>query len=617
MLESLLGRDTTLVPLRGLLVSRTEGNAFFVEESVRSLADDGVLLGARGAYRLAKSGESVRVPPTVQAVLAARIDRLAPEDKELLQTAAVVGTQVSVAVLAAVTVRPADALADALARLQASECLYETSLPPDAEYAFKHALTHDVAYGSLLQDRRRALHARTLEALERLYPERSAEHVERLAHHAVRGEAWVRAVAYLRQAGTKATARSAYGQAMASFEQALDTLRHLPEGREQTEQACDLHLDASGASMPLGELAKSTSHARQAQALAESMGDERRLGWALAVLAHRAWYSGDSDLTLTMGQRALTIASSLRDAALERSASFPLGLLMQTTGNYGRAAELLSRTVEAVQGEQLHDRLYGAGTLRAVFARERLAWCLAELGEFAGASARGEQAVQIASEVDHHHSLVLAHRSLGFVALRRGDIVQAIGPLERAVELCRVIQARSVFDVAAAELGYAYALTGRLAEGVALIEEAMADPSATGTTNHSLLLAYLGEAHLVAGRRSDAMAVGWRAVDLARKQNERGNEGWALRLLGEIAARGEARDRTSAEEHYRRALVRADELGMRPLSAHCHLGLGKLFRHPRQRRQARQQLTTATAMYRDMDMPSWLERSEVETRELG
>jgi class 3 adenylate cyclase/tetratricopeptide (TPR) repeat protein len=617
MLESLLGRDTALAPLRRLLASRAEGNPFFVEESVRSLAEDGVLVGARGAYQLAKSGESVRVPPTIQVVLAERIDRLAPEDKELLQTAAVVGTEVPVAVLAAITERRSDALADALARLQASECLYETSLPPAAEYAFRHALIHDVVYASLLQDRRRALHARTVEALERLYPERLGEHVERLAHHAVRGEAWVPAVAYLRQAGTKATERSAYGQAMASFEQALDVLRHLPEGREQTEQACDLHLDASGALIPLGELARSTSHARQAEALAKAIGDERRLGWAQAVLAHRAWYSGDSDLTLAMGQRALTIASSLCDDALERSASFPLGLLMQTTGNYGRAAELLSRTVEAVQGNRVHYRLYGAGTLRAVFARERLAWCLAELGEFACASARGEQAVQIASEVDHHHSLVLAHRSLGFIALRRGDIVQAIGPLERAVKLCRAIQARSVFDVAAAELGYAYALTGRLPEGVALIEEALADPAATGTTNHSLLLAYLGEAHLLAGRSYDAIAVARRAVDLARNQNERGNEAWALRLLGEIVARGEGCDRRSAEEHYRQTLVRAEELGMRPLSAHCHLGLGKLFRHARQRRQARQQLTTATAMYRHMDMPFWLERSEVEMRKLG
>jgi predicted ATPase len=617
MLETLLGSDIALMPLRLLLTSRTGGNPFFVEESVRSLADDGVLVGSRGAYRLATSITSARVPVTVQAVLAARLDRLAPEDKELVQTAAVVGTEVPVAVLAAVTETSQDVLTDALARLQATEFLYETSPPPDAAYAFKHALTHEVAYGSLLQDRRRAVHARAVEAVERLYPERLAEHVERLAYHAVRGQAWGRALTYLRQAGKKATERSAHGQAVASFEQALDALRHLPESRERGEQASDLHLEASGALVPSGELARSISHARQAEAIAAAVGDQRRQGWALAVHAHRAWYSGDSDRTLEIGQRALAIAIDLKDVALEASATFSLGLLSQTRGEYARAAGHLRRTVEALKGDRLHDRHEGSGTLRAVFSRERLAWCLAELGEFSEATARAEEAVQIASEVDHHHSLVLAYRSLGFVAIRRGDIIQAIGPLERAVELCRVILTRSLFDVAAAELGHAYALTGRVAEGVVLIEEAVANPAATGTTNHPLLLTFLGEAHLVAGRSRDAFTVARRAVALARKQKERGNEGWALRLLGEIAATAEPPDGDSAEEHYRRALIRADELRMRPLSAHCHLGLGKLFRRAGQHQQARQQLTAATALYREMDMSFLREKTEAEIRELA
>ena len=247
LLETLLGGDAGLEPLKRLLLARTEGNPFFLEESVRSLVDDGVLVGERGAYRLVKTPKTVHVPATVQAILAARIDRLPPEDKDLLQTASVIGTDVPLAVLAGVAGEPADALAEGLARLQAAEFLYETSLFPDVEYTFKHALTHEVAYGSLLQDRRRALHARTVAAIEDLYPERLAEHVERLAHHALRGEAWDKAVRYLRQAGAKAMERSAYREAAASFDQALDALRHLPESRAWTEQAIDLHLDAGGA----------------------------------------------------------------------------------------------------------------------------------------------------------------------------------------------------------------------------------------------------------------------------------------------------------------------------------------------------------------------------------
>ena len=177
-------------------------------------------------------------------MLAARIDRLPPEDKALLQTASVDREgRARSPLLQAIAELPEDALRRGLARLQAAEFLYEAGLFPDLEYTFKHALTHEVAYGSLLQDRRRALHGQIVEAIERLYPDRLAEHVERLAHHAFRGEAWDKAVTYLRQAGAKAFARSAHREAVAYFEQALAALTHLPETRETLEQAIDLRFD--------------------------------------------------------------------------------------------------------------------------------------------------------------------------------------------------------------------------------------------------------------------------------------------------------------------------------------------------------------------------------------
>ncbi len=607
LLEALLGGDAGLAPLKRLLIARTEGNPFFLEESVRSLVDDGVLAGERGAYRPATAFEHVQMPATVRAILAARIDRLTADDKDLLQTAAVVGTDVPVAVLAAVAGGPADALPAGLARLQTAEFLYEARLFPDAGYTFKHALTHEVAYGSLLQERRRALHARIVEAIEGLYSERLAEHVERLAHHALRGETWEKAAAFFHQAGRKAAERSAYREATSCFEQALDALRHLPQKPEWQARAIDLNLDASRALMILGERAKSVDHARQAEALAESLGDERRLGRALVALAVRAWTWGDSDRALELGQRALAIAVRLSDVALQASVNYLLGRNAQASGDYRQGAEILSRMAEILRGDRRDELLVGATGLVSVDSRARLAWCLAELGQFAEAMARAEEALRIAREVNHSGSLVYAYRSLGFVSLRRGDISQAIPPLERAVELCRVAQIRSLFDVTAAHLGYAYALSGRLPEGVILMEEALADPEAAGTTCHPLLLAYLGEAHLRAGRRDDAVAVARRALDLAYRQKERGNEAWVLRLLGDIAAHAEPSHPGSAEGPYRQAIARANELGMRPLAAHCHLGLGRLYRNAGDHARGQEHLTTAARLYREMDIGFWLD----------
>jgi class 3 adenylate cyclase/tetratricopeptide (TPR) repeat protein len=609
LLETLLGGDPGLEPLKRLLLTRTEGNPFFLEESVRSLVEDEMLAGERGAYRPVKTPGTIHVPDTVQAILAARIDRLPAEDKTLLQTAAVVGTDVPVAVLAGVAGTPADALADGLARLQAAEFLYETRLFPDVEYTFKHALTHEVAYGSLLQDRRRALHARAVAAIERGYPERLAEHAERLAHHALRGEAWEKAVAYLRQAGGKAAARSAYREAAACCEQALGALEHLPQETRWRERAIDLHLDAGRDLIVLGERARIMEHARQAEALAQALGDDRRLARTLLLVAAQVCNWGDPERGLDLANRALAIALGLGDGSLQASANYQLAVIGQSTGHARQSAEAFGRVVEVLRGERGYERL-------AVLSRGRLAWCLAELGEFAKATALAEETVRIASEVDYR-SLVVSGRGLGFALLRQGAITQAIPPLERAVELCRVA-VPVFFDVTAAHLGYAYALAGRrLSEGISLLEESLANSESTGTALHPLLLAYLGEAHLLAGRPDEALAVAHRALDLAHRQKERGNEAWVLRLLGEIAVHAVPPDTESARAHYGQALARADELGMRPLAAHCHLGLAKLARSAGQREQAREHLATATTMYREMEMRSWSEQAEAESSALA
>jgi predicted ATPase/class 3 adenylate cyclase len=235
LLDALLGDDPTLGPLKQLLVKR--GNPFFLEETVRTLVETKALAGEQGRYRLTQSVQVIQVPPTVQAMLAARIDRLAPEDKRLLQVASVVGKDVPFALLQAIAELPDEALRRGLDHLQAADFVYETGLFPDPEYSFKHALTHEVTYGGVLQERRRGLHARIVGALETLHRDRLGEHTERLAHHAFRAQLREKAVYYLRQAALKAAARSALLDARSWFEQALGVLGTLPESQSALEQA--------------------------------------------------------------------------------------------------------------------------------------------------------------------------------------------------------------------------------------------------------------------------------------------------------------------------------------------------------------------------------------------
>ena len=316
-LQALLGSDPSLAPLTQLLIARTQGNPFFLEESVRTLVETGVLVGERGAYRLARPLESLQVPATVQAVLAARIDRLPPEEKRLLQTAAVIGTEVPWPLLQAIADAPDEALHRGLAHLQAAEFLYETSLFPERVYTFKHALTHEVAYGGLLRERQRLLHGRIVAAIEQRDADRLADQVERLAHHALRGEVWDKAVAYCRQAGDKALARSASREAVACFEQALVALEHLPEGRERHEQAIDVRFGLRHALGQRLEYGRILTYLREAEGLAQALGDQHRLGWVAAYMTNRFGATGDLQRAVEVGQRALALAGTLGDAALQ------------------------------------------------------------------------------------------------------------------------------------------------------------------------------------------------------------------------------------------------------------------------------------------------------------
>jgi predicted ATPase len=304
LLQALVGDAPSLAPLTRLLIARTEGNPFFLEESVRTLVETGALVGEPGAYRLAQALPTIQVPATVQAVLAARIDRLSPEDKRLLQTAAVIGHEVPFPLLQAIGEVPEEALHRGLDHLQAAELFYETRLFPEREYTFKHALTHEVAYGGLLQERRRVLHGRIVEVLEALAAERLAEQVDRLAHHALRGEVWDKAVTYCQQAGARTWDRAAFREAVAAFEQALQALAHLPESGDTRVLALELRLALVRPLSALGEHGRQLALLGEAEALARVLDDRARLGRVLATIAHMLTVTGDPDGAIAVGRQA-------------------------------------------------------------------------------------------------------------------------------------------------------------------------------------------------------------------------------------------------------------------------------------------------------------------------
>ena len=611
LLSALLGADPALDPLKRLLVRR--GNPFFIEESIRTLVETGALTGERGTYRLTRPIQAIEIPATVQVILAARIDRLPPEDKQLLQTASVIGKDVPFVLLHAMAELAEHAVQRGLAQLQAAEFLYETRLFPDPEYTFKHALTHEVTYGTLLQDRRKALHAGIVAAIERCYPDRLVEHIERLAHHAVRGEMWESAVAYLRQAGAKAFARSANREAVTCFEQALTALQHLPETRERVEQAIDLRFDLGNALLPLGEFERSLDYLREAEHLARALDDQRRLGQTLIHICLNLWITGHPTRAAEFGQSALALAESLGDVPLQVTGNLTFGVACVGTGEYRRAEDLLLHALHLLEGDRSRER-FGQAAFPAVGVRMFLTRVLGDQGKFKEGIAHGQEGIRLAEAFDHPYSLANVCWHLAILQIIRGEFSHAVRLLERGLELSREWNLTFVSVQNTGSLGYVYALSGRIAEGLPLLEYAL---SATETMRYGaqlpLVLVCLCEAYVLADRLEDALALAERALALTRARGQRPYEARALRLLGDVAARRDVLEH--ADGHYRDALALAVELEMRPLAAHCHLGLGKLYRRAGNGQPAQEHLTTATTMYREMNMRFWLGQAEAERAE--
>jgi class 3 adenylate cyclase/tetratricopeptide (TPR) repeat protein len=618
LLAALLGEEAALEPLKQLLVAQTEGNPFFLEETVRTLVETKALVGERGAYRLAETLQALQVPATVQAVLAARIDRLAPEHKRLLQVASVVGKDGPFALLQAIAELPDEALRRGLNHLQAAEFVYETGLFLELEYTFKHALTHEVAYGGLLQERRRQLHARIVDAIETLHRDRLGGEIERLAHHALRGELREKAVDYLRQAGLKASARSALQDARVCFEQALAVLEGLPESLTTLEQAFEIRLELRTVLALLGDLRPWLERLREAGTLAERLNDDRRRGLVCAFVTNVQYQLGDLDQALVTGARGLEIAERHGDLRLRVLTTIYLEMVNHARGEYEQTVKLAIDNLTAVPIDWLFEH-FGNIAPPSTWDRFWIVVSLAQLGRFAETAEYEAQMIRFAGLTHHAFPVGLAYYGSGTLHLLKGDWEKARSSFDRAIAAARTGAVARMLPYSVASSAWALATLGdlgmgldRLREGEQLLER-LGEKGIVG--NCGWEYQSLGRACLVLGQLDDAQRLGRRTI--ASSPSHPGYRAHALHLLGDIGTHPERFDAPSGEAHYRKALALAEPRGMRPLLAHCHLGLAKLYRRTGKRQEAQEHLATATTMYREMDMRFYLEQAEAAMREMA
>ena len=571
LLNALVGRDPSLVPLKELVAQRTEGNPFFLEETILALVETRQLTGTRGNYRLRSPTGDIRIPRSVQAVLAARVDRLGPVEKQLLQAASVVGKDVPLDVLADMVGRSPEELENMLSSLQAGELVYQTSLAPKA-YTFKHALTHEVAYGSLLSEQRRDLHAKAMHAIERTSRERLEEQIETLARHALLAEDWEKAVAYLRRAGLSAALRSTYSEAETWQRQALGALARLGETTARKELGIDLRLELYTAILAQGDHTPVFTVLEEARQLATAIASDNRLARIEGYLAHAYWWIAEYQTALERAELSIAISRKLKRTGLETLGLIALGWTHEAQGRFDDAKRALESALVIIDAMPVRGRVNTGEPLASVVVLAWLATCASEMGNFDEGERLADEAIRRAEEADHPWSRACAYHALGSLLANRGRVRDGIAVLERGQRLCTSQGVRAWAMTTAWALGHAYVLADDVVRGMSLLEDA----ARQATNDHclsrqSVRVAWLAEAQFRLGHRAHAISLGQEALALSRRHIDPPAEAEVLRILGDFA--GATGDYASQIAHYRQALSIAKAHGLRPLQARCHLAM--------------------------------------------
>jgi class 3 adenylate cyclase/tetratricopeptide (TPR) repeat protein len=591
--EPRAGEGADLAALKRMIIGRTEGNPFFIEEMVQALFDQGALI-RNGTVKVAPSLSQLRLPPTVQGLLASRIDQLPREHKELVQTLAVMGRESPLALIRKVATPPEGELEQMLAALQAGEFIYEAPVAAGVEYTFKHALTQEVAYNSLLIEQRKLLHERAGAALESLYAIQFDDHLSELAHHYELSSNTQKAIEYLQRAGQQAMQRSAHGNAIKLFTTASGLLETLPETPERLQQQLNVQL---GLGVSFGatkhwstpEVAQVLSRARE---LCRLLGDPPQLVSVLFGLQGFHLLGAELKTAHELASQLLAIGQAQQDVAVLLNVHFVLGGALYYMGEF-IAAQTHFERVGVLYDPALHrSAVVYAGPDLAVHALCYQFYTLEILGYPDRAANRLQAAHNLARETSHPYGLALPFvlGACGYAWRRQGELA-----LELAEEGCRLTTEQGfqgLLGVVLLARGAALMLQGQTEEGVRQLREALAANEALG-----MLLARTWELGLLAdgcgrlGQVEEGLGLIAEALDFANETGEHYWEADLHRLKGELLLKRGAEDAESkiaeqAEACFRRAIEVARRQSAKSYELRATMSLTRLLAEQGKRDEA-------------------------------
>ena len=611
MVQAMLKDGRAAPELSQLILSRGAGNPLFMEEFTRALLEKGYIRRSNGHYVLAVKPDEIQVPETVQGIIGARIDNLKGDLKRTLQVSSVIGREFSATVLQ-MTMGLSTGLQEVLSELQGLELIYEKNLFPETEYTFKHALTQDVAYSSLLIRSRREIHQKVGKAIEQLYPQRQEEFCETLAHHYSKAEDLEKAYQYLRISGDKAYRNYSMSESFSYYQEALNILTRLPGTEHNKMRRVELTLLIWQPMLALGFKGGSLEILQEGRKLAEEIGDSSSLAKLYAFIAHCMSFKGDSAQGVEYGQKSLIEAEKTGEIeAAVRAATNVSGSLC-FRGDFAKAAEIAEKGIVLIEKNGRTADTFGAGFPLYPALMVVHGYSKAMLGDFEDGEPCCEQMIRFATDAKHLRTMAVAEVVCGLVSTVRGrDLESCFKHLQNGVRYSKETGFSPYLALAWTCTGWAHWLQGNLDMARDCGQKAVSTQSESGTMAMSAIThLLLGAVSLESGDLPNAQTSIEEALRLSQASGERYIEGRAGAWLGRVLGKAHVSQADAAEERILQGIRLLEQLQIKPWQAEGHLLAGELYADTGQEQKALTSLMKAQGMFQQMEMTHWLSRSQ-------
>jgi class 3 adenylate cyclase/tetratricopeptide (TPR) repeat protein len=611
MAAHILGTEVMGEDLEELILNKTEGIPFFVEEFIKSLKDLRMIEWKDSGYYLAKDIQEVAIPSTIQEVIMARVDSLPDGAKSVLQTGSAIGREFSCELIKRVTGIPTPEMTPHLSVLRDSELLYERGIFPQATYIFRHSLTQEVAYDSLLLKRRQEIHERIGQAIEELYPDRLEEFYEMLAYHYSRSGNLEKAYQYLKLSADKAVLSYSLWEACNFGKGAINLLNQMPRTDENKSKGIELRLWISSAMMGLGYHEDFINMLQEGERLSKELSDERSLANIYGSIGTYHTLRGDPGKGVGYLEDAFKVAEKLQDIEMIARVGFQLLNAYSTAGLYFRTTEVAPQIISLLESAHREsESLAGVFNLYSALLAT-YGYALAVLGDLKKGDAQCEKSLGFANKINDVGSMGYSEYMYGALFNLSGDYKKAVEHLEKAVSYSEEAQAAIIVCSSRSNLAMGYLYLGeRDTAGECLQENLELMQNIGSLAIQGIYYMCLGTFHFESGSLDNARNFMEEAFRIAHEGNARFYEGWTRTWLGRILGKSDASKMDEAEESILQGINILDVIKARPFYGRGLLFLSELYVDTDQREKAMETLKKAEGMFQEMGMEYWLRKTQ-------